>query len=98
MGLLNFFGRSDTTLMQLPSGSFTVDRNGVILTRTLPSSFPAALVGEVAEQVLSAFERAAAAKLGVSELVVTYSSLRVTARALRGGAIVFLNPKSPYND
>lgn len=98
MGLLNFFGKADSTLMQLPSGSFTVDRNGAILTRTLPSNFPASIVKEVAERVLAAFDNAGAAQLGVSELVISYSSLRITARALRGGAIVFFNPKSPYAD
>jgi hypothetical protein len=96
MGLLKFFGKSESTLLQLPSGSFTVDRSGAILTRTLPSHFPLSLVSEVAETTLEAFRSATAAHLNVSELVITYSSLRVTARAIRGGAIVFLHPKSTY--
>ena len=78
--------------MRLPSGSFTVDREGSVLVGTLPSTFPAELVQEIAQQVLAAFREASAAQLPLSEMVVHYAALRVTARELRGGAIVFLAP------
>ena len=51
MGLLNLFARPAPTLMRLPSGSFTVDRDGRVLTSTLPSSFPAHLVKDIAREV-----------------------------------------------
>ena len=50
MGLLNLFARPAPTLMRLPSGSFTVDRDGRVLTSTLPSSFPASLVKDIAQR------------------------------------------------
>jgi len=43
---------------------------------------------------LNAFRQATTAQLPLSELVVEYPSLRITARELRGGAIIFLAPKS----
>jgi len=80
-------------LLKLPAGSFTVDREGCVLIATLPSSFPAELVNQIAEDVLAAFRAAAAAQLPLSELIINYPSLKITARELRGGAVVFLAPK-----
>jgi hypothetical protein len=96
MGFLNFFRRSVPVLVRLPAGSFTVDRDGRVLVATLPSSFPADCVRDIAEQVLRAFAEAAAAQLPLAELVVQYPSLKITARELRGGAIVYLAPQSPF--
>jgi len=96
MGLLSHFTKSAPTLLRLPSGSFTVDREGRVLVGTLPSSFPATLVSDVARQVLSTFRDAAAAQLPLSEITINYPSLRISARELRGGAIVYLSPTAPY--
>ena len=94
MGLLNLFSRSEPTLLRLPAGSFTIDRNGSVLSGTLPSTFPQELVAEVARAILAAFREAESAQLPLSELVVDYPSLRISARELRGGAIVFLAPRT----
>jgi hypothetical protein len=95
MGLLSFFAKPAPTLLRLPSGSFSVDREGSVLTSTLPSSFPAGLVKDIAQQVRGAFEEAAEAQLPLTELNIHYPSLKISARELRGGAIVFLSPKAP---
>jgi hypothetical protein len=95
MGLLTMFSRTAPSLLRLPSGSFTVDREGRVLMGTLPSSFPAELVGEIAQEVLTAFRDANAAELPLSEMVISYPSLKISARELRGGAIIFLAPKAP---
>lgn len=95
MGLLNFFAKPAPTLLRLPSGSFTVDREGKVLMGTLPSSFPAALVTEIGQQVRAAFSDATAAQLPLAEMVIHYPSLKIAARELRGGAIIFLSPKAP---
>ena len=92
MGPLSLFSKPAPTLVRLPSGSFTVDREGYVLMGTLPSSFPASLIKDIARQVLTAFSEAAAAQLPLAELIIHYPSLKVTARELRGGAIVFLSP------
>lgn len=94
MGLLNLFTKPSPKLIPLPSGSFTVDRDGRILASTLSQSFPEHLVHEVATAVLSAFRSAQKAKLPLSEIALRYSTLKITARELRGGAIVFLAPQT----
>lgn len=92
MGLLNLFSKSEPTLVHLPSGSFTVDRTGRTLVSTLPSSFPDELMDEISAQVRTTFEEAKAAQLRLNELVIHYSSLKIIARELRGGALIFLVP------
>jgi hypothetical protein len=78
---------------RLPSGSFTVDRAGAVITRTISSAFPEDVVREVSERVLTAFREATAAQLPLSQLIINYPSLRIIAREMRGGAIIFLAPK-----
>ena len=95
MGFLSRFTKPAPTLLRLPSGSFTVDREGSVLAGTLPSSFPAALVEDIGRQVLTVFQDAAAAQLPLSEMVISYPSLKISARELRGGAIIFLSSKTP---
>ncbi len=95
MGLLNVFAKSAPAVVRLPSGSFSVDRRGCVLSSTLPSSFPGRLVEDIAHQVRAAFGEAAAAQLPLAELVINYPSLKITARELRGGAIVFVFPTTP---
>ncbi len=92
MGLLNFFDKPVPELLHLPSGSFTVDRGGEVLTNTLSSNFPPTLVEEIARQVLGVFAQAAAAQVPLTELIIRYASLKITARELRGGALIFLSP------
>lgn len=96
MGLLTLFAKPVPKLLQLPSGTVTVDRNGAVLIGTIPSSFPAELVNDIAARVLAAFREAQAAQLPLEELIVHYPSLKITARELRGGAMIFLSPKTPY--
>jgi hypothetical protein len=95
MGLLSIFSKpSPGLLLGLPSGSFTLDRSGRVVTATIPSSFPGALVTEIGRHVLTALREAQAAQLPLAELVIYYPALKITARELRGGAIVFLTPQS----
>jgi len=93
MGLLSFFSKAETNiLVRLPAGSFTVDKTGRVLVSTLPSSFPDRLVDDFATQVQDTFREAHAAQLSLNELVIHFPTLKITARELRGGAIIFLVP------
>ena len=93
MGFLNFFSKTESpSLTRLVSGSFTVDAMGRVLSSTLPQSVPAAQLHEIGQQVLLAFLEANKAQLPLSELAVNFSALKLTARELRGGAIIFLAP------
>ncbi|MDB6055612.1 MAG: hypothetical protein JWN25_3135 [Verrucomicrobiales bacterium] len=95
MGLLELFGRQDIKgLTRLPTGSFTVDASGRILSSTLPQIFPRNFVEDIAAAVLASFKEGQKAGLPLSDLVINYASLKITARELRGGAIIFLAPLS----
>jgi hypothetical protein len=76
----------------LPSGTFTIDRTGRIVTSTLSNTFPEKLALEIGRAVIDTFRKAQAAEVVLTELTVNYASLKLTARELRGGAIVFLAP------
>ena len=98
MGFLSLFSKSPPALLALPSGSFTVDCEGVVLVGTVPSSFPANLVKDIARQVLAIFKDGKEnAQLPLSEIIISYPSLKITARELRGGAIIFLSPQARYS-
>lgn len=94
MGILKPFSRSLKPLRPevLPSGAFSIHSGGEVVSSTLPSDFPQAIVLQIGRAVLSAFRRAQEAHLPLSELLIHFSGLTITARELKGGALIFLNP------
>jgi hypothetical protein len=96
MGFLkNVFSRNGANrLNKLPSGSFAVDRDGHLVVSTLPGNFPEMEMRDIGQRVLAFFRGAEIAQVPVQELNIYYSSLKITARNLRGGAIVFLSPQT----
>jgi hypothetical protein len=94
MGFLKLFSRTGAGVQRLPSGSMTVDREGNVVATTVASGYPPALLHEVAVEVLRLFREARAAQMPLSEFNLHFASLRITAREMRGGAIVFLSPKT----
>ena len=98
MGLLNLFSKPHPAhLMRLPSGSFTMDRNGQIIVTTLPSSFPREVLNDMGHSVLETFAEARKAGLYLDKLVLQFGSLKISARDLSGGAIVFFSPITPIS-
>jgi hypothetical protein len=81
-------------LVQLPTGTFTIDRNGQIITSTLPQSFHPMDVQTIGNNVLAAFRSAERAEMRFAEFIIHYSGLKVLAREQRGGAIVFVMPQN----
>ena len=93
MGFLSLFAKpAATKLVKLPSGSFTLNEHGRLMTSTLPQSFPAEYVREIGEQVLTSFGDARKAQIPLTELVINYATLKLVARELRGGAMIFIMP------
>jgi hypothetical protein len=80
---------------RLPAGTFTVDSQGLVVSSTVPQSVPEAVVQEIGEAVVSIFQGARKANVSFSEMVAQYASFKITAREMRGGAIIFLSPKAP---
>jgi hypothetical protein len=80
---------------RLPTGTFTVDAQGQVVSSTVPQSVPAELVQEIGEAVVSVFQGARKANVAFSEMVAQYATFKITAREMRGGAIIFLSAKAP---
>jgi|ERR1700733_6745786 hypothetical protein len=85
---------SRASVQQLPVGSLTVDRDGQVVTSTVSSTYPEHLLREIGRTVLVLFHDARAAQMPLAEITIHFASLRVTARELRGGAVIFLFPQT----
>jgi hypothetical protein len=93
MGLLTLFSKApEIKLMRLPTGSYTLDKDGRVMTSTLPRSFPDEYLREIGRRVLTALHDARKAQIPLAEIVVHYATLKVQARELRGGAMIFVMP------
>lgn len=101
MGLLNRFKTNGTGGRgpdPLPSGSFTVDREGRVISTTIRSHVPPEQLGQIAKVVTEAFRSAKENNLPVQELSATYGDMNLKARDLRGGAIIFLSSKKSVSN
>ena len=94
MGFLKRFFRGRAGVQQLPTGTITVDRNGQVVTSTVSSAYPKNFLRDIGRDVLALFREARAAQMPLAEVSLHFGSLHVTARELRGGAIIFLFPQT----
>ena len=94
MGFLKRFFRSRAAVQQLPTGSIAVDRDGNVVTSTVSSAYPKAMLHEIGRGVLTLFREAREAQMPLAEVSIYFVSLRITARELRGGAVIFLFPQT----
>ncbi len=69
-----------------------MDLDGNVVFSTLASTFPETLKEQIGRVVLAAFGAAAESKVRVTEFTIQYAALRITAREMRGGVLVFLTP------
>ncbi|HSY18550.1 MAG TPA: hypothetical protein VK815_09465 [Candidatus Acidoferrales bacterium] len=94
MGFLKKLFGGLAAVQQLPSGTITVDRDGSIIASTVSSTYPKALLHTIARDVLELLREARLAQMPLAEVSLHFGSLRITARELRGGAIIFLLPQT----
>jgi hypothetical protein len=94
MEFLKKIFRGRATIQQLPAGTITVDRDGNIVASTVSSSYPKNLLREIGHEVITIFHEARNEQTPLAEVSLHFGSLRLTARELRGGAIVFLFPQT----
>jgi hypothetical protein len=96
MDFLKIFTRDEASApMPLPSGTFTMDRTGRIVTTTISNTFPEKLSLEIGHAVIDTFKKAQAADIVLTEISMNFAAIKLTARELRGGAIVFIAPRDP---
>lgn len=79
-------------LERLPSGCFSLHRDGGLVASTLPSSVARSVIMEIGAVVREAFKRANDSGVPLTDLNLHYTGLTIAARDLRGGALVFLQP------
>ncbi len=96
MGILKLFAKASPDVQRLPQGSLTLDRNGNILATTIPSAFNAELLQDIGTRILNLFREARKAQMPMAELNIHFGALQITAREMRGGAVVFLKPKDLF--
>lgn len=96
MGVLKPFTREHkpARVDRLPSGCFSLHRGGDLAASTLPADFPEEKILEIGKVVLELFRSAQASNLVLTDLHIRYSGLMISARDLRGGALIFLTPAS----
>ena len=94
MGILRKIFGGPAAVQQLPTGTVTVDRQGHVVTSTVTSAVSLSLLQAVGREVLELFREARAAQMPLAEISLHFGSLRITARELRGGAIIFLFPQT----
>ena len=92
MGFLGLFEATAKTPLRIPTGCFSLDAEGKLISSTLPVTFPPEVIEEIGSAILQTFQEAHQRGLGLMEISVNYASLRITARDLHGGALIFLNP------
>jgi len=90
-----FLNKKKSGPQRLPNGAFTVDAQGRVVSSTVPQAVPPAVVRDIGQQVVAIFEEARRVQLPFSEMIAQYAAFKITARAMRGGAIIFLSPKAP---
>jgi hypothetical protein len=94
MDFLKLFTRDEpSSPMALPSGTFTIDRTGRMVTSTISNNFPEKVALEIGHAVIDTFQKAQAADIVLTEISMNFAALKLTARELRGGAIVFVAPR-----
>ena len=93
MGVLTTMrDRKTATVDRLPGGCFSLHRGGEIAGSTLPCNFAPEKMAEIGRIVIETFRRAQEANLLLTDLRFHFSGLQISARDLRGGALIFLTP------
>jgi hypothetical protein len=95
MGLLNLFSKTEEQpkLEKLPTGSFTMDRTGAIAASTLPATYPLDNVRAIGNMMVGIFQSAQKAGVPLREIILSYAAVKISAREMRGGVMIFLTPR-----
>jgi len=89
-----FIKPSKAALVQVPTGSFKMDQSGRLMTSTLPAAFAAAHVEAIGTEIARAFLSGDRAQVALTQLTVDYPALKLLARKMRHGLMVFLVPRT----
>ena len=100
MGFLKQFSKrffhSRPTVQQLPTGSVTVDRNGQVVTYTVSSAYPKAMLREIGLEVLSLFREARLAQMPLAEISIHSPASTSPPANCAAGPSFFCSHKAPF--
>ena len=96
MGILNLFAKASPGVQKLPRGSLTIDRNAQIVATTISSAVEPEILEDIGRRILELFHEARRAQMSLTELHLHFAGLQITAREMRGGAVLFLKPKDLF--
>ncbi len=96
MGILKLFAKASPEVQRLPHGSLTLDRDANVLATTIPSAFGAELLQAIGGHIVGLFREARKAQMPLNEINLHFASFQITAREMRGGAVIFLKPKDLF--
>jgi hypothetical protein len=94
MGFLNQILGTRPAAHQPPAGTITISPGGELVSSTVSSAYPVLRLCEIGREMLLLFREAREAHMPLAEISMHYASLRITARELRGGAVIFLFPQN----
>ena len=95
MGLLNLSKTGAALVAACRPAAFTVDRDGAVAHQHAALRFPPALVESSPGGCWPPFA-ARRGPIAPGRTHIAYPSLKITAREMRGGAIIFLSPQTPF--
>jgi len=72
-----------------------VNNTGQLIMSTLPQRFPTPLAQTIGRRFVELFRASLESPRPLTELRIEFAELSLTARALRSGALVFLEPRPP---
>ncbi len=93
MGFLDIFRSKPESLVSIPTGSFTVNREGAIISSTVSSRVPAEQLREISSAILQTFEKAQRSGVPVTDVVFRTAAISIRGVELRSGAMIFLTPR-----
>lgn len=99
MGILNSIYARHNPLSSrqehLMRGSFAVDREGELVVCTLGYGCSRPALDQIGRTVLDAFAHAREVNQPLAVVTTIQSGFKITAREMRGGALVFMRPETP---
>lgn len=79
---------------KLPQGSFAVGRDGTLVASTLGLRWSSSALSQIGQSVLNALAQAREGDRPLTTVQTSQAGFRITARALKSGALVFLRPET----
>lgn len=89
---MDFLKQTEVSFKKIPSGSYTVNSAGKIISSTIPSWVPAKFLSDITTRVISTFSAARENGFVLNEVVIKFPTIKIIAREMRCGFFINLMP------